>query len=79
MGTWPAPLRHLLLITLAGLLGWAGTDLIPWVHDQAGYGILASTLLTVLLAWVTPLVQAYGVGARAARMAAARRQVGTNR
>jgi hypothetical protein len=72
MGTWPAPFRHLILIVTSALLAWGGTDLVPWVSDQAGYGILAASVLTAVLAYFTPLVQSYGVGSMPSRQLAAR-------
>lgn len=62
MATWPAPLRHLVLILLATGLSWAGTEFVPWLEDQPRFGLLAATLLAALLAYVTPLVQSYGWG-----------------
>lgn len=68
----PAPLRHLVLLAAAGLLAWLGTDVIPLLEDQPGYGVLASALLTAFLAYATPLVSSYGVGAARARELGAR-------
>ena len=65
MGTWPAPLRHLILLIAATLLAWGGTDLQPWLADQAGYGAVAAALLAAVLAYFTPLVQSYGYKGRA--------------
>ena len=48
---------------IAAALSWAGTDLIPWLQDQPGWGALAGALATALLGWATPLTRQYGVGA----------------
>lgn len=70
--TLPAPLRHLVLLALAGLLAWAGTDVVPWLENQPGRGVLAAGLLTAILGVITPLVTSYGVGAARARELGAR-------
>jgi hypothetical protein len=62
MGTLPAPVRHLILALLAVLLSWAGTDAIPWLRGQTGYGALLAAVVAALIAYFTPLVQAYGRG-----------------
>lgn len=63
MSTWPAPLRHLILLTAALLLSWGTTDVVPALQGQTGWGALLAGLLAALLAVATPLVQSYGVGA----------------
>lgn len=56
-------LRHLALMVLATGASWAGTDLVPFLQGQPGYGALAGTLAVAFLAWATPwLTQQYGVG-----------------
>lgn len=62
MRTWPAPLRHLILLTAALLLSWAATDVVPALQGQTGWGALLAGALAALLAVLTPLVQSYGVG-----------------
>ena len=79
IATLPAPLRHLVLAVASVLLAWAGTDGVAWLKDLPGSGALLAGLLAAVLAVITPLVNSYGVGAHAARVAAARRQVGTSR
>lgn len=64
---WPAPVRHLLAILLGVILAWLGTDILPVLEDMPGSGALAAGLLTAFLAYVTPLVSSYGVGAARAR------------
>lgn len=60
--TWPAPVRHLLLLLASTLLGWAGTELIPFLEDQPRYGVIAAAIVAAVLAYATPLVNAYGAG-----------------
>lgn len=60
----PPFLRHLILMMLATLLSWAGSDLVPLLNGHPGWGALAGTLLVAILAWVTPMTRQYGVGAR---------------
>jgi len=60
----PPLVRHLSLLLIAAALTWAGTDLVPWLQSNPGWGALAGSLATVLLAWATPLVGTYGVGSR---------------
>lgn len=62
IATLPAPVRHLVLAVLTVLLTWGGTDLIPWLNGQTGYGALAAALIGALIAYFTPLVTSYGVG-----------------
>jgi hypothetical protein len=62
MDTWPAPFRHLVLLTLALGLSWASTDLVPFVSSQPRWGLLVAGVLTALLAYFTPLVNSYGKG-----------------
>lgn len=72
MSTLPPIFRHLILVVLAAVLSWAGTDLVPALNGQTGYGAILGALVTALLAYFTPLVQAYGVGAKAPFTTAAR-------
>jgi hypothetical protein len=62
IATWPAPIRHLVLLVLSTGLAWASTDGIDWLKGQTGWGLLAAALLATLLAYFTPLVNSYGVG-----------------
>lgn len=68
----PAPLRHGLVLLAAGLLAWLGTDVVPWLENQPGRGVLAASVLTALLSVFTPLVTSYGVGADRAQELGAR-------
>lgn len=70
--TLPAPFRHAVVLLLAGLLAWLGTDIVPWLQDQPGRGVLVASLLTAVLSVLTPLVTSYGVGAQRARELGAR-------
>ena len=58
----PPLVRHILLMLLATALSWAGTDLIPWLNGQPGWGALAGTLAAALLAYVLPITSQYGLG-----------------
>lgn len=63
IATLPAPVRHLALLLVSVLLSWAGTELLPVLHDQSNLiGSLVAGLLAAVLAVVTPLVNSYGVG-----------------
>lgn len=62
LASLPAPIRHLILALISAVLGWAGAFLIPALNDQAGYGVLLAALVAAVLAYVTPLVNSYGVG-----------------
>lgn len=62
LASLPAPLRHLVLAVISLTLGWVSADLIPALNDQAGYGVLVAGLIAAVLAYVTPLVNSYGVG-----------------
>jgi hypothetical protein len=64
MSNVPAPIRHIILLLISVGLAWIGTDIIPWLKGQTGWGLLAAALVSVLLAYFTPLVQAYGRGYR---------------
>lgn len=57
----PAPLRHLLLLLLSGTLTYL-LDLIPDLNLPSSILPVITLLITALLAWVTPLVQSYGLG-----------------
>jgi hypothetical protein len=64
MGKLPAGVRHLALAIAAVLIGWGGTDVIPFLNDHAKFGgPLAAAVVGALLAYFTPLVNSYGVGA----------------
>jgi hypothetical protein len=63
MTTLPAGFRHLILAVLTVLLTWGGTELVPFLRGQTGYGALLAAVLAALIAYFTPLVNSYGVGA----------------
>lgn len=67
MSTLPAIVRHLILLVLMVLVTWAGTDLVPFLQGQTGYGALLAALVAAALGYFTPLIQSYGVGARQSR------------
>lgn len=58
--TWPPLLRHLLFAVAPVALAWLGTDLVPYLKGQPGYGALAGIAVTMLIAYLTPLVKQYG-------------------
>lgn len=60
--------RHLLIQTIAVLLAWAGSDLVPWLRDRPdGWAALAGVILGQLLLVVTPLVRYLDPDATAGR------------
>lgn len=58
----PAWARHLFFAVAPAILGWIGSDLVPFFQDKNEYAALAASLITVLVAAVTPLTRQYGVG-----------------
>lgn len=62
MSAWPAPVRHLVLMLATLVLSWASTELVPFIQDQPRWGLLAAAIVAAVLAYVTPLVNSYGVG-----------------
>lgn len=65
----PAPVRHSLIAFFASLLAWAGTAVLDISIE--GNTILtgvvvsaASTIVTQITLWYTPLVEQYGVGSK---------------
>ena len=58
----PAWARHLALLVFTAVLTWAGTDLVPALEDQPGLAGVAAVVLTMALAWLTPLTRQYGTG-----------------
>jgi hypothetical protein len=62
MSRVPAQVRHLILMTAAVILGWLSTDVVPWISDHPSWGVPVAGLVAVILAYVTPLIQSYGVG-----------------
>ena len=61
MGNLPAPVRHLILVVIAAILTAVGTNVDAFGLPDS-YVPFVSALVTYGLAWVTPLVQSYGVG-----------------
>lgn len=57
----PAPIRHLILLLLAAGLTY-GTEQLPNVTLNPQLKPLLALILAALLAWVTPLIQSYGLG-----------------
>lgn len=57
----PAPVRHSALVLIAALLAWFGESVPAFDLPPVAATVLAS-LVTVALAWVTPLTRQYGVG-----------------
>lgn len=62
MKNLPPIWRHLILITTSGLIGWGATDGVSWLNGQTGWGLAVGGLVAAVLAYLTPLVRAYGVG-----------------
>lgn len=65
----PAPVRHSLIAFAASMLAWAGTAVLDIQIE--GNAILtgvvvsaASTAVTQITLWFTPLLDQYGVGAK---------------
>lgn len=55
--------RHLALLVISAVLGWAGTDLVPSLQgNNPIIATLVGALVTMLIAYVTPLTRQYGVG-----------------
>lgn len=59
----PLPLRDLLLMVLPLVLGWAGSEGVPWLAGQhPSLSYLLAAVVAGLTAWLTPLTRSYGVG-----------------
>jgi hypothetical protein len=59
----PASLRHLVFAVAPILLGWAASEVVPFVQGKnplAAY--LLGSLITAALAYFTPATRQYGVG-----------------
>lgn len=65
----PPLVQHLLLMLAATAAAWAGTDLVPFLNGQPGWGALAGTLVGALLGYVAPFVKGYGIGSSKAPQA----------
>ena len=62
LSSLPAPWRHFLLVVLAAVLTGLA-ELLPSVNISATVLPFLTAGIAYALAWVTPLVQSYGVGA----------------
>jgi hypothetical protein len=61
LGRLPAQVRHLLLLLLAAGLTFV-IEQLPSVELSPVVASAVTLLVTALLAWVTPLIQSYGLG-----------------
>lgn len=57
----PAEWRHITIMLLAAVLGWASTELPNLNIDPALSGLLGVVVATLVL-YLTPLVRQYGIG-----------------
>jgi len=57
----PAALRHAIIGLAAAVLAYATANYTSWGLNEAAYPIIGA-LLTVLVLWITPASQQYGVG-----------------
>jgi hypothetical protein len=60
----PLPVRHAILAIVSAVLGALAEFIVPWLQGQPGAAPVAAVLLGAVLAYVTPLVQGYGLGTR---------------
>lgn len=58
----PAWARHLFFAVAPAVLGWIASDIVPYLEGKGEYAALAASLITVLVASVTPLTRQYGLG-----------------
>ena len=58
----PSWARHLFFAVTPAVLGWIASDIVPALQNQGPQSALIASLVTVLLAAVTPLTKQYGVG-----------------
>lgn len=62
--------QHLVIAILPVLLGWAGSDLVPYFQDKnPTVAYLVGVLLTIATAWATKVTTAYGRGSDGAHEA----------
>lgn len=59
---WPSWARHLFFAVTPAILGWIASDVVPVLEGQGPEAALLASLVTVLVAAVTPLTNQYGVG-----------------
>ena len=57
---FPPAVRHLLLMLLAAVLTWLSMDFVPNITGPLA--AVGGAVVSILLAWVTPLTRQYGVG-----------------
>lgn len=57
--TWA---RDLLLMLVATVTMWAGSDIVPLLEDRGGASALVASVLVLALATITKWTQAYGRG-----------------
>ena len=63
IGKLPAPIRHAVLLVLGVVIvPWALSSGVAALHGEVGWSVALGALDTALLAYVTPLVQSYGLG-----------------
>ena len=56
----PPPARDLLVMLGATGLAWAGSDLVPVLHQDGGAAAVVGSILGSLILYVTPLERQYG-------------------
>ena len=61
LGKLPAPVRHLLLLVVAASLTGL-LEALPSLDIPVDVLPFVTGLIAVILAWVTPLIQSYGLG-----------------
>jgi hypothetical protein len=59
--TWPVWVQHLVVAVVPSILAYVASEVVPGLPSQ--YAMLVGLVVAGLTAWLTPLVQAYGVGA----------------
>ena len=57
----PAPMRHLIIMLIAALLGWAA-DNVAHLNLDPIVASLAGVVIGTAILWITPLTRQYGVG-----------------
>jgi hypothetical protein len=60
----PSWARHLFFAVAPAILGWVSSDIVPALEGKGEIAALAASLITVLIAAVTPLTRQYGAGKR---------------
>jgi hypothetical protein len=62
----PAWARHLVFAVVPILLAWLASDIVPQFEGKPGVVGLVGVVLTMAIAFLTPVTQQYGVGAAVA-------------